>query len=195
MKWAKCNIGAATETEYGYYFQWGDTVGYTKDQVGSGDGQKYFGWADYKYNSGGTSSPSATDMSKYNASDRLKVLLGDDDAAVANMGGSWRMPTEEEYQELLNSTTNEWVTTYNGKDVNGMLFTSNKNGKTLFFPASGFFESGGVRGVGRYGLYWCSSLDSRSVLNGRRLYFDSGNCNMNYNHRRYFGFGVRGVRE
>ena len=83
IKWATMNIGANSVTDYGLYFQWGDTQGYTASQVGSGEGQKYFGWADYKYGNG-TSSPDATGMTKYNATDGLTTLEAVDDAAVAN---------------------------------------------------------------------------------------------------------------
>ena len=73
IKWATMNIGASSISDYGLYFAWGDTQGYTASQVGSGEGQKYFGWADYKYGNG-TSSPSATGMTKYNATDGKTVL-------------------------------------------------------------------------------------------------------------------------
>ena len=99
LKWATMNIGANSITDTGLYFQWGDTQGYTAEQVGSGEGQKYFGWADYKYGNG-TSSPGATGMTKYNATDGKTVLEASDDAAVANWGGSWRMPTTAEFQAL-----------------------------------------------------------------------------------------------
>lgn len=73
LKWATMNIGASQSSDYGLYFQWGDTQGYTASQVGSGEGKKYFGWADYKYGNG-TSSPGATGMTKYNATDGLTTL-------------------------------------------------------------------------------------------------------------------------
>lgn len=73
IKWATMNIGANSVTDYGLYFQWGDIQGYTASQVGSGAGQKYFGWADYKYGNG-TSSPSASGMTKYNSTDGKTVL-------------------------------------------------------------------------------------------------------------------------
>ena len=94
IKWATMNIGANSVTDTGLYFQWGDTQGYTASQVGNGSGQKYFGWADYKYGDG-TSSPGAEGMTKYNSTDGKTVLEAADDAAVANWGGSWRMPTTE----------------------------------------------------------------------------------------------------
>ena len=59
IKWATMNVGATGITDYGLYFQWGDTQGYTRSQIGSGEGKKYFGWADYKYCSGADTSSSA----------------------------------------------------------------------------------------------------------------------------------------
>lgn len=190
--WAKVNVGANSETDNGLYFQWGDTVGYIKNQVGRGEEQKSFGLADYKYNKSRTNLVSASTMTKYNADDGLTVLLESDDAAVANMGGSWRMPTEEEYQELLDNTTNKWVDDYNGSGVNGRLFTSKVNSRTLFFPTSGFFFNGNVYYVGSSGDFWCSSLGTSNVLYGRSLNFCSGNCNVG-NGSRYGGRPVRGV--
>ena len=73
LKWSTMNIGANSVTDYGLYFQWGDTQGYTAAQVGNGEGQKYFGWEDYKYGNG-TSSPGAAGMTKYNATDGLTTL-------------------------------------------------------------------------------------------------------------------------
>lgn len=189
-KWATMNVGANSETDYGLYFQWGDTQGYTASQVGSGEGQKYFGWADYKYGDG-TSSPGATGMTKYNATDGKTLLDIEDDAVAANWGGSWKMPTEAQFQELLNTAncTNVW-TTVDG--VNGRLFTSVRNGNTLFIPAAGFAYSGSMNSVGDYGCVWSSSLYSSNVKNGRFLYFDSNSVSVG-DYYRYYGQSVRGV--
>jgi len=73
IKWATMNVGANSIIDTGLYFQWGDTQGYTTEQVGSGEGQKYFGWTDYKYGNG-TNSPGAAGMTKYNATDGLTIL-------------------------------------------------------------------------------------------------------------------------
>ena len=89
IKWATMNIGANSVTDYGLYFQWGDTQGYTIDQVGEGSGKKYFYWRDYKYSVD-------TSMIKYNSSDGKTALDTSDDAAIANWGADWRMPTTTE---------------------------------------------------------------------------------------------------
>ena len=193
LHWATMNVGANSITDYGLYFQWGDTQGYTADQCGSGEGQKYFGWADYKYNSGGTS-PSATDMTKYNASDGKTVLDLSDDAARANWGGQWRMPTNDEYVALGNAVNSAWTTNYQGSGVAGLVCTDKTDSsKVLFFPAWGTCYNGSVSYVGSNGIYWSSSLFSSNVQRAYYLdFYRSGVTWQGLNYR-YYGFPVRGV--
>ena len=139
-KWATMNVGANSVTDKGFYFQWGDTQGYTADQVGTGTGKKYFGWEDYKYGNG-TSSPGTTDMIKYNSTDGKTVLEASDDAARANWGGQWRMPTETQVQELIDNTEKRFIgRTVGSTTVYGYEFAKSGdtdfNGDTLFFPYS-----------------------------------------------------------
>lgn len=100
IKWAKCNVGAEKETDYGSYFQWGDI----EDKSNSD-----YNWAHYKYCDG-----SNTTMTKYctNSShgtvDNKATLEPEDDTARANMGGDWRMPTASEYQTLYDETSWVW---------------------------------------------------------------------------------------
>ena len=186
VKWATMNIGASQPSDYGLYFAWGDTQGYTAEQVGSGEGQKYFGWADYKYGNG-TSSPGATGMTKYNATDGLTTLEAVDDAAVANWGGSWRMPTTAEFQALGAAVNTAWTQVNN---VYGILCTDKTDSsKTLFFPAAGGCNNGSVN-VGSSGNYWSSSNSSQLAY---FLYFGSGNANWSNNAPRSLGFAVRPV--
>lgn len=98
IKWATMNVGATSVTDYGLYFQWGDTQGYTASQVGSGEGQKSFEWTGYKY-----ANNSSTIITKYNATDGLTTLELSDDAVNAAWGGSWRMPTSAECNTLINA--------------------------------------------------------------------------------------------
>ena len=192
-KWATMNVGATSETDYGLYFQWGDTQGYTASQVGSGEGQKKFYWEDYKYGNG-TSSPSAAGMSKYNATDGKTVLDLEDDAVAVNWGGSWHMPTETQFQELLNTTYNTSVTDYQGSGINGCLFTSKTNGNTLFIPGGGYAYEGSAPNVGYYGYVWSSSLSSSNAEYGRSLDFDSrADSARVIGYGRYYGQSVRGV--
>ena len=193
VKWATMNIGATAVTDTGLYFQWGDTQGYTAAQVGSGEGQKYFGWADYKYGNG-TSSPGATGMTKYNATDGLTTLEAVDDAAVANWGGSWRMPTTAEFQALGNALNTAWTADYQGSGVAGLICTDKTDSsKVLFFPAAGRCYNGSVGNVRSFGYYWSSSVYSSNVHNAYYLKFLSSGVLWQGNYNRFDGFSVRGV--
>ena len=187
--WATMNVGASKPSDAGLYFQWGDTVGYTAEQVGTGDGQKKFDsdWNGYKWYLSGDSWSSIV-FKKYTTTDATLEL--EDDVAHVHMGGSWHMPTPDQIQELLDNTTSTW-TTQDG--VNGRLFTSKKGGtKPIFIPAAGYAWDGSVLGSGDYGYVWSSMLNSGNVTYGQGLYFSSGNAYLDY-YRRYDGLPVRGV--
>ena len=175
LKWATCNVGATSPEEYGLYFAWGETVGYTAEQVTSG--VKAF--SEDEYNAGPAASIN-TDLTL------------EQDAAHANMGGNWRMPTKAEYQELIDNCDAVWTDDYNGTGVIGMVFTSRVNGNSLFLPAAGYcyvYVSGGG------GFYWSASWENESNCTWF-LYFDtySGSQNVSYSVS-YYGKSVRGVCE
>jgi hypothetical protein len=193
LKWATMNIGANSVTDTGLYFQWGDISGYTASQVGSGEGQKYFGWSDYKYGNG-TSSPGATGMTKYNSTDGKTVLEASDDAVQANWGGQWRMPTTAEYATLGNAVTTAWTANYQGSGVKGLICTDKTDSsKVLFFPACGLCIDGSVYNVGSHGYYWSSSLLSSNVQSAYYLYFLASYVDWQGSNHRSYGFPVRGV--
>ena len=190
LKWATMNIGASKPSDYGLYFAWGDTQGYTAEQAGSGEGQKYFGWVDYKYGNG-TSSPGSTGMTKYNETDGKTILEPSDDAAAANWGGSWRMPTTDDFQTLGAAVNTAWTQV---NTVYGILCTDKTDSsKTLFFPAAGNCSNGSVKNVGNLGCYWSSSLYTDDRQNAYFLYFYSVNASWDYDLDRYGGFAVRPV--
>ena len=139
--WATCNVGASKPSDHGQYFQWGDTSGYTADQVGK---DKQFSWSDYKFSIDGSSS----NFRKYTTTGATLEL--EDDAAHANMGGDWHMPTPTQITELLNNTTHTW-TAQGG--VNGRLFTSKTDtSKSIFIPAAGGAWGGSLNDGGGVGL-------------------------------------------
>ena len=183
--WATMNVGASKPSEAGLYFQWGDTSGYTADQVGNGEGKKKFSWADYKFSIDGSSS----NFSKYTTSGATLELA--DDAAHVNMGGDWHMPTPDQINELIDNTTTAWTTSDDG--VNGILFTPKTvPSKSIFIPAAGYAWDGSVGESGDCGNVWSSMLDMDSVDYGQCLYFDSGDVGL-YGDYRNNGFSVRGV--
>ena len=171
--WATCNVGATTPEGYGDYFAWGET-----------EPKDYYYWSTYQHYNG-------SNLTKYTGNDGLTTLLPEDDAATANWGEGWRMPTQAEFQELLDNTTMTW-TTQNG--VNGRLFTAT-NGNSLFLPAAGNRWEGGLGYAGSDGIYWSSSLGSGSPNSAWNLYFRSDYAYVCGFYYRGYGFSVRPVRE
>ena len=186
LLWATCNVGASSPEEYGSYFAWGETT--TKSS---------YDWSNLKYRTSGDSY-SNVKFSKYNTVrkygpvDNKTVLDLSDDAARANWGGSWRMPTQKEWQELKNNCTWTW-TTQNGK--NGYKVTSNKNGNSLFLPAAGYRNGSSLDDAGSYGIYWSASLYSSDPYDAWRLDFGSGYVDPSNGNFRYGGRSVRPVTE
>ena len=136
VKWATCNLGANTPTQYGSFFAWGETR--PKDYYSASNGN-------YKHQDG-----------KY---DKVNSKLEmEDDAARVIWGGSWRMPTEDECIELLTKCRCSWKTV---DGVNGMLMVSKINGNSIFLPASGTIMEHSLNFRGSSGLYWSSSLDDQ----------------------------------
>lgn len=215
LLWADRNIGAATPEDAGLYFQWGDTVGYTAEQVGNGEGLKYFYCNDYKFSIDGSSS----NFSKYNNIDGKTVLDLEDDAAHVLMGGNWRMPTQDDFHELINNT-DLYLVSASGEEIHGTVtsFTPTSNPSIyfeweqrpsgtikgmkfykkddkqtyLFVPCGGAAYEGSVQYVGADGRLWSSSLDSQYVQNAWNFGFDASNGGVGNGHR-YNGLPVRGV--
>lgn len=135
--WAKCNVGASNPWEYGGYYAWGETS--TKADNAYTD-------ENYKYNN----------SSKYSSNDKLNLS---DDAAYVNMGSNWRMPTTDEWNELVNNCNGEWVSNYNGTGVDGYIFHSKRySDRFIFLPAAYHRALSITSGVGRRGSYWASNL-------------------------------------
>lgn len=129
----------------------------------------------------------------YNASPGGAIntdLSLDQDAARAVLGAPWRMPTAAEFQELFDNCTHVY-TTLNG--VNGCLFTSNVNGKTLFFPAAGYYNGTSLEARGASGYYWSNTLGSETV--SRALTFSGSSVDPRGNRSRYYGYTVRAVMD
>ena len=93
------------------------------------------------------------------------------DAARANWGGSWRLPTKAECDELVSNCNRQW-TTQNG--VKGMRFTSKKNGNSVFFPAAGWRSGTSTYLAGERGSYWSSTPYESNPQYAYYLYFGSG---------------------
>ena len=181
LKWAKCNVGAEKETDYGFYFQWGDVKNKSNADCT---------WENHKYyDDSHNTLTKYGNISDYGTVDNKVTLDIEDDAATQIMGSDWRMPTIAEFGELLYNTTKEWIQV-NG--VNGCKFTSVNNGNSIFIPAAGAYLDGSMYGVGKYGDVWSSSLNTSYPYNAWGLHFSADKCNIDY-YSRYYSLPVRGV--
>lgn len=142
--WATSNVGASSPSDYGDYYAWGETK--TKSSYTKGNSKTY-----------NVVMPDISGEPKY-------------DAATANWGEGWRMPTKEELEELIDKCDWQWTTQggHNGYKVTG------PNGNSIFLPAAGWRYGTLLSLAGAFGLYWSSTPDGSNSLLAYRLYFNSG---------------------
>lgn len=188
LKWAKCNLGASKPSDYGDYYAWGETAP-----------KKIYNWVTYKWMKAGQSE--AKYITKYTIADgetggiwydssgafigdNKTALVAADDAATAKLGSPWRMPTIDEFQELIDKCTWTWTTQdgVNGYQVDG------PNGNAIFLPA-GYLVIGSYRA----GYYWSSSLSTTESDCAYSLDLNSDHYFIARTYR-YFGCTVRPVR-
>lgn len=184
LKWAKYNVGATSETQYGKFFQWGET-----EQHDTGIP---YDWANYKYYN--RTSGTVTKYKYDENPDYTATLELGDDAARANMGGDWRMPTQANFKELLDNTDHAWVENFNNSNVNGYTFTSRKNKNNyIFIPASEYNE--GISTKIRPLTYhiWSSSVNTTASDYAWALDFYSDSISAEHAFDRCDGMAVRGV--
>ena len=198
--WAITNIGASEPWKYGYYFWWGDTVGYAR----SGGT-----WVDYHFSGVTWVSSSGEQMSSspfdsascptYGKDNSALLSTGyinstgnltpEHDAAHVHWGGEWRMPTDAEFSALISNCTTTWTTT-NG--VRGRLVTGKGAyaKRSIFLPAVGYGDGSYLYSPGSHGSYWSSTPFADEAWG---LYFGSNYFRLNYAYH-YYGYSVRPVR-
>ena len=184
--WAKCNVGAFTETENGDYFMWGSTTP---------DNNHDCNWKNTPFNRGSSSYDST-----YFQSNKSELLDDNDnlkpefDAAYKATKGMGRMPTLTEVSDLVNKTSKQWVDNYKRSGVNGYKFTG-QNGNSIFIPAAGLRENCLFTGRGNDGTVWTSSLDTTSNLErALSLDFTSSDIVAKFDTLRYIALPVRPVK-
>ncbi len=191
--WAECNVGATMPEESGYYFWWGDTVGYKRenDVWVAADGST----SGFSFNIGNTPTYGMDNSALLSAGyiDSTGNLAAAHDAATAHLGSPWRMPTRDEIDALVSNCTSTWITT-NG--VNGRLVTGKGAyaDKSIFLPATDYCHGSGIPDLGSDGYYWFSTPHSDVSIGAWALGFDSGFFSRNPGSREY-GFSVRPVRD
>lgn len=186
--WATCNVGASYPEDDGNHFAWGETeITY----------YQYWGWSTYKWCNGSDNSLTKyCNDSNYGYNgfvDNKMELELEDDAAYVSWGHSWRMPSLEQQQELIDNCTWQW-TQRNG--VNGSLVTG-PNGNTMFLPAAASYWGDSLIGSGRGGYYWSRTLDPTGPYDACYLFFGSNSLGYHYyciDNFRFSGHTVRAVR-
>lgn len=181
--WATKNIGAQRSTQRGSYFSWGNLEGYVAsytegDYTGSIVGYSFI-QSNYELTNG------------YQLSGNIPI---ENDAANNDLGGQWRIPTDIQFQELIDNCTITWVTK-NG--VPGKLFTSNINGKTLFLVNNGYGNETTLESPKYESAYWTSTKDE--VNTNKAFSFALGtsilsNLTIIHPEEKRFGFGIRPVK-
>ena len=169
--WATCNVGATSPEQAGLYFAFGETTGYTAEQVKNGE--------------------CSFDDDLYKTVKNSGNLTLEQDAANHYMGGKWRMPTYDDWQELFDYCDDAWTYDYNGTGVAGRVLTSKVNGNSVFLPAAGYGSSLSVIDKNTEGYYWSTTgvtLDMARYLNFYSKYIDMGLTLF-----RHYGHSVRGV--
>jgi len=173
-------VGATEPSDYGTYFAWGETKP-----------KKYYSWGTYAWSDGDSQF-----LTKYSATDKQAQLAPVDDAARANMGDIWRMPTMEEFDELVNPDNCKWEwTTKNG--VNGYKVTSKKTGNSIFLPITGFRFYGDIQFRAINGIYWTSSLNTGNRNKAWCLEFNVSDIKVDYGSlsaNRFSGRCIRAVK-
>ena len=172
VKWATCNIGGSRPTDIGGYYAWGEKSAKSK-----------YDWDTYKF-------CNTPELTKYFEFDGKKLLDIEDDIARAMWGGAWRMPTKEEFAELLAECE---ITEL----PDGLKFTA-KNGNYIILPFGGFRkEDGTIKSVGSYGYYWTNELSENESSKAKDLIISEkgdGNQILDfYDGNRCVGLSVRPV--
>ena len=199
--WATANVGAKTPQDYGNYYAWGETT--TKAN---------YSLSTYLDGNIARESDCGTDK---DALKGVTDIVGTQyDAAQANWGGKWRMPTKAQQDELRSECYWVWTESYNGSDFRGYIVYKAKNssdkgkqvnsGATpsssytlsdahLFLPAAGARSASSLMSAGAYGYYWSSSLDNDYPLFAWDIYFDLDFVDSYRGLFRYSGQSVRAV--
>ena len=192
LYWAKSNLSASglcpNPEDYGDYYAWGETAP-----------KQNYSWTTYKFRVTGDKDENVTFSkyilgSTYVISDGKTVLDPEDDAALSQLGGNWRMPTAEEVRSLISNKyagcTQTWTTQ---NDVKGYLITAS-NGNSIFLPAAGDWKGSKLENAPYRAYYWSSSLTESDKSQALVLYFSSSD---NYigRHSRYYGLPIRPVSE
>lgn len=177
--WATCNVGANFPEEYGDYFAYGET-----------EPKSNYTWGTYKWCEGTASTMTKYCLNEaYGTVDSLKVLALEDDAARANWGGEWRMPTHAQLNELTEEYV-AWDFDASMNGVPGVLLTSKTNGNTLFLPYAGYYDGTTLIGKDYFTVCRGNSVTKTNITSYR---WWKRNGSFTFDGTRYYGTTIRPV--
>ena len=183
VDWAECNLGADNAWDYGNYYSWGET-----------SPKSDYRWPYYAYwlsgDMGNVKLKKYVNSVTYGAIDGRLVLDASDDAARSK-GGSWRMPSVNEIQELIDNCTWTWT---NMEGVNGYQVKSKKNDASIFLPAAGDMAGSTLDTEGRRCCIWSSDLFRGNCSTAESLVANKDKVEIT-NMARCFGLSIRPVHE
>lgn len=189
--WATTNLGAESQTAYGWYYMWADTQGYEYNsgfkKPGSGEPIAEGGFV-------AKNAPYYTEPNYYKYDGSSSQLEPIDDAATLEWGSGWRIPTNLEFNGLIDNCEATW-----SSRLGGYLFTGKEEyaGVSVFFPATGYCTgTSAPQSVGNMGSYWSSTLVTGNKERAYRFYFNKGEApGKDSNHNRCLGFSIRPVMD
>ena len=169
VKWGSCNIGASNPIDFGDYFAWGET-----------ETKKVFSWETYN------------NLASYTRDEQIAELDINKDVANIKLGGNWRIPSVNDFNELLHHCTWIWTKI---KGVAGYKVTSKEKGFTdnyIFLPAAGYIDNETSSGIGSFGAYWSRTIAKDYSLGANYLYLNSDASGITDYYRRC-GHSIRPV--
>ncbi|MBR2486403.1 MAG: hypothetical protein IKB46_01245 [Paludibacteraceae bacterium] len=182
VKWATMNVGATVAEEGGKYFAWGEV-----------EEKESYMWDNYQYGNSRTTLTKYCESEEYGTVDNKTMLDLLDDAAYMNWGGKWRMPTYNEWDELLRNSTWTWVE-QNG--VKGVRVRSTKNGNCIFLPTTGYKVGADLNNKDVIVGFWTSSLSKNGSYMSYGVSVENpSNTASFYGFNRYNGYPVRAVMD
>lgn len=199
--WATCNVGAKFPEQFGDHFGWGEIIPhFNKGKWSEPLYPGYYGyvWTNYKHCKRGYVSLTKycchADYGDNGFTDYRIMLTTDDDAAYQIMGKKWIIPTEEQWQELIDECLWTWTDNYNNSSVAGYIVAHRyKKDVHIFLPAAGFYDKNFFSQCGITGDYWSSTLDKNNSSFAIFVSFHNGNYHIVSNNR-YYGISIRAVR-
>lgn len=182
IKWATCNVGASSPTDYGDYFAWGET-----------QPKKDYNLNTYKwFHVNHKEKKEECKIIKYGKNDKIYILDAEDDAATVNLGKEWCMPTIADIKELYSSCNWQFTNNFRDSGVAGVIGISKINNNIIFFPAAGYRCLSHISKEGIYSYIWSSSLDRKYPDGAYSLGIEEYDADFKSDYRDY-GQSVRAV--